>query len=106
MAGRGKNGKSTTKSAAKRQTHKAASKQLPGGIITNGAIRRLARRGGVKRIAFSTHHEVRGYIDQFLEKLVGDSLTFAEHAKRLTITAMDVVYALKKNGRVLYGYGV
>jgi histone H4 len=37
--------------------------------------------------------------------VVRDSLTFAEHGKRLTITALDVVYALKKNGRVIYGYG-
>jgi histone H4 len=37
--------------------------------------------------------------------VVRDSLTFAEHSKRVTITAMDVVYALKKNGRVIYGYG-
>jgi histone H4 len=31
---------------------------------------------------------------------------FAEHAKRKTITALDVIYALKRAGRSLYGYGV
>jgi histone H3/H4 len=105
MAGRGKVGKQASKSGAKRQNNKDT-KVLPEGIITNGAIRRLARRGGVKRISYATHAEVRSYIDEFLERLVRDSLTYAEHSRRLTISAMDVVYALKKNGRVLYGYGV
>jgi histone H4 len=104
MAGRGKTGKLANKSANKRQTHRDE-RLLPEGLITNGAIRRLARRGGVKRISYTTHHEVRNYIDELLEKLVRDSLTYAEHSRRLTISAMDVVYALKKNGRVLYGYG-
>jgi histone H4 len=105
MAGRGKVGKQTNKSGAKRQNQRTDSKVLPGGLVTNGAIRRLARRGGVKRISFASHNEVRNYVDEFLERVVRDSLTYAEHSKRLTITAMDVVYALKKNGRVLYGYG-
>lgn len=104
MAGRGKTGKVATKSAAKKQT-RYDPKQIPVGVVTNGAIRRLARRGGVKRISLNTHESVRDYINDFLERVVRDSLTFAEHCKRLTITAMDVVYALKKNGRVIYGYG-
>uniref|UniRef100_A0A915ESP8 Histone H4 n=1 Tax=Ditylenchus dipsaci TaxID=166011 RepID=A0A915ESP8_9BILA len=28
-----------------------------------------------------------------------------QHAKRKTVTAMDVVYALKRQGRTLYGFG-
>jgi histone H3/H4 len=31
-------------------------------------------------------------------------VTYTEHAKRKTVTAMDVVYALKRQGRTLYGY--
>jgi histone H4 len=92
-----------SRSASKRTI--AHAKPVPTAMVTNGAIRRLARRGGVKRISLATHHGVREYIDDFLERVVRDSLTYAEHAKRLTITAMDVVYALKKNGRVIYGYG-
>lgn len=104
MAGKGKVGKQASKSGAKRMNARG-SKVIADGTVTNGAIRRLARRGGVKRISLATHGEVRTYIDEFLERVVRDSLTYAEHSKRLTITAMDVVYALKKNGRVLYGYG-
>jgi histone H4 len=105
MAGRGKVGKMANKSGSKK--HVKADKNLPAdGLITNGAIRRLARRGGVSRISFNVHGPVRQYIDDFLERVVRDSLTYAEHGRRMTITAMDVVYALKKNGRVLYGYGL
>ncbi|KLJ10401.1 histone [Blastomyces silverae] len=47
--------------------------------ITKPGIRRLARRGCVKRIS-------------------------AKHAKRKTVTSLDVVYALKTQGRLLYGF--
>jgi histone H4 len=38
-------------------------------------------------------------------RVTRDSIIYAESAKRVTVTAMDVVYALKKNGKNLYGYG-
>ena len=41
----------------------------------------------------------------FLESVVRDSVTYCEHAKRKTVTALDVVYALKRQGRTLYGFG-
>jgi histone H4 len=104
MAGRGKSGKQANKSASKKQSNRSDNK-FSSTVITNGSVRRLARRGGVKRISYASHDSVREYVDDFLERVVRDSLTYAEHARRLTITAMDVVYALKKNGRVIYGYG-
>ena len=30
---------------------------------------------------------------------------YTEHARRKTVTAMDVVYTLKRRGRTLYGFG-
>ena len=105
MAGKGKAGKMARRSAKKRTARKPEVNLNTVGNITNGAIRRLARRGGVKRISFATHEHVRHYVDEFLQQVVRDTLTFTAHSKRRTITAMDVVYALKKNGRVLYGYG-
>jgi len=41
----------------------------------------------------------------FLENVIRDSVTYTEHARRKTVTAMDVVYALKRQGRTLYGFG-
>ena len=73
--------------------------------ITKPAIRRLARRGGVKRISSLIYEEVRGVLKVFLEKILRDTVAYTEHARRKTVTPMDVVYALKRNGRTLYGFG-
>uniref|UniRef100_A0A1I7V0I5 Histone H4 n=1 Tax=Caenorhabditis tropicalis TaxID=1561998 RepID=A0A1I7V0I5_9PELO len=69
--------------------------------ITKPAIRRLARRGGVKRISGLIYEETRGVLKVFLENVIRDAVTYCEHAKRKTVTAMDVVYALKRQGRTL-----
>eukprot|EP00441_Pelagodinium_beii_P035743 CAMPEP_0197651814 /NCGR_PEP_ID=MMETSP1338-20131121/34068_1 /TAXON_ID=43686 ORGANISM="Pelagodinium beii, Strain RCC1491" /NCGR_SAMPLE_ID=MMETSP1338 /ASSEMBLY_ACC=CAM_ASM_000754 /LENGTH=118 /DNA_ID=CAMNT_0043226555 /DNA_START=37 /DNA_END=393 /DNA_ORIENTATION=+ len=74
--------------------------------ITKPAIRRLARRGGVKRISGLIYEETRGVLKTFLENVLRDSITYTEHARRKTVTAMDIVYALKRQGRTLYGFGV
>jgi histone H4 len=73
--------------------------------ITKPAIRRLARRGGVKRISGLVYEETRGVLKVFLEHVIRDAVTYTEHARRKTVTAMDVVYALKRQGRTLYGFG-
>ena len=72
--------------------------------VTKGGIRRLARRGGVKRISGAMYDEVRGLLRTFVEGVIRDATAYTEHAKRKTLTALDVVHALKKRGRVLYGY--
>ncbi|VDO63797.1 unnamed protein product [Heligmosomoides polygyrus] len=48
--------------------------------ISRPAIRRLARRAG-------------------------NAVTYCEHARRSTVTIMDIVYALKRKGQTLYGFG-
>ncbi|KFO33865.1 Histone H4 [Fukomys damarensis] len=62
-------------------------------------------RGGVKRISGLIYEETRGVLKVFLENVIRDAVTYTEHAKRKTVTAMDVVYALKRQGRTLYGFG-
>lgn len=71
--------------------------------ITKPAIRRLARRGGVKRISGLIYDETRSVLKLFLESVIRDSVTYTEHAKRKTVTSLDVIYALKRQGRTLYG---
>ena len=100
--------------------------------ITKPAIRRLARRGGVKRISGLIYEETRSVLKIFLESespalarpeywwppplpgarstdnlahrpalaadVIRDSVTYTEHAKRKTVTSLDVVYALKRQG--------
>ncbi|KZP07857.1 histone-fold-containing protein, partial [Athelia psychrophila] len=69
------------------------------------SIRRLARRGGVKRISGRIYEETRGVIKIFLENAIRDTVTYTDYAKRKTITSLDVVHALKRSGRTLYGFG-
>ena len=73
--------------------------------ITKPAIRRLARRGGVKRITGLIYEETRSVLKVFLENVIRDAVTYTEHARRKTVTAMDFVYAPKRQGRTLYGFG-
>ena len=72
--------------------------------ITKPAIRRLARRGGVKRISTEIYDSTRLLLRTFLENVVKDSVTYTESAQRKTVTALDVVYALKRQGKTLYGF--
>ena len=102
--GKGKaGGKGYGKVGAKRHAKKAIRETILG--VTKPAIRRLARRGGVKRISALIYEEARNVLKGFLENVVRDSVTYCEHAKRKTVTALDVVYALKRQGRTLYGFG-
>lgn len=105
MAGKGKLGKQASKGKAKRLLKKSHVSAAAHWQVTKGALRRLARRGGVKRIAENSYNPAREFIDAMLVKVTRDSIVYAEAARRKTITAMDVVYALKKNGKTLYGYG-
>ena len=98
-SGKGKSGKSYGAKRVKRTT-----KDVILGI-TKPAIRRLARRGGVKRISALIYEETRIVLRAFLESVVRDAVVYTEHARRKTVTAMDVVYALKRQGRCLYGFG-
>ncbi|KAH0361521.1 hypothetical protein KCU65_g8673, partial [Aureobasidium melanogenum] len=98
----GKGGKGLGKGGAKRH-RKILRDNIQG--ITKPAIRRLARRGGVKRISAMIYEETRGVLKTFLEGVIRDAVTYTEHAKRKTVTSLDVVYALKRQGRTLYGFG-
>ncbi len=103
MTGQGKGGKGMGKVGAKRHSRKSSRASIEG--ITKPAIRRLARRGGVKRISSFIYDDTRQVLKSFLENVVRDAVTYTEHARRKTVTAMDVVYALKRQGRTLYGFG-
>jgi histone H4 len=114
MSGRGKGGKGLGKGGAKRhrkilrdniRMSLLSSVLTAAEGITKPAIRRLARRGGVKRISGLIYEETRGVLKVFLEGVIRDAVTYTEHAKRKTVTSLDVVYALKRQGRTIYGFG-
>ncbi|KAI9105424.1 hypothetical protein DFS34DRAFT_574162 [Phlyctochytrium arcticum] len=72
--------------------------------ITKPAIRRLARRGGVKRMSLTIYEEVRLVLKRFLTAVLRDTIAYTEHRRAKTVTAMDVVYSLKRQGRTMYGF--
>ncbi|XXG47114.1 hypothetical protein AAC387_Pa02g1812 [Persea americana] len=67
MSGRGKEGKGLGKGGAKRH-RKVLRNNFQG--ITKPAIRRLAKRGGVKRISSLIYEETRGVLKIFLENVI------------------------------------
>lgn len=73
--------------------------------ITKPAIRRLARRGGVKRISGLVYEEIRKCLKEFLTDVLRDSITYTEYLKRKTVTTDDIHHALKRQGRPMYGTG-
>lgn len=97
--GRGKGGKGLGKGGCKRH-RKVLHNNIQG--ITKPAIRRLARRGGVKRISGLMYEETRGVLNVFLENVIRDTIVYTEHARRKTVSVQDVLYALKRRGSPLY----
>jgi histone H4 len=102
MTGRGKGGKALGAGGAKR--HRVVLRENIQGV-TNAAIRRMARRGGIKRISGLFYEEARNVLKVFLQSVVRDAIVYAQHGKRKTVMAIDVVLALKRQGRTLYGFG-
>ena len=95
MPSKGKTGgKGVGKVGTKRHARKQARATIEG--ITKPALRRLARRGGVKRISSFIYDDSRAVLKNFLEGVIKDSVTYTEHSRRQTVTALDVVYALKR----------
>jgi histone H4 len=99
---RGKGGKGLGKGGCR--THRKILRDNIQGV-TKSAIRGLARRGGVKRISGLVYEETRGCLKVYLENVLRGAITYTEHARRKTVSAMDVVHALRFQGRSLYGFG-
>eukprot|EP00796_Vickermania_ingenoplastis_P004496 gene4497-3287_t len=88
------------KSADAKGSQKRQKKVLRDNIrgITRGSIRRLARRGGVKRISSEIYEEVRRVLKSFVEDVVRNGTSYTEYSRKKTVTAADVVNALRKRG--------
>ena len=86
------------------KTKKKVSKSKNENEISNASIRRLARRGGVMRMSGLVDEETRGTLKSFLERVILDASVYTEFAGRRTMTAMDVVYALKRQNLTKNGF--
>lgn len=93
-------GKGSAKGAAKRHK-KTFRNEIKG--ISKPALRRLARRAGVKRISAAVYEDARSVVRSFIESVVYYSLLYRETYGRRTVSLKDVVNALKRRGAVLVG---
>ena len=59
-----------------------------------------------KNILEGVYEEVRRVLKMFLADVVQDAVIYCEHARRKTVSLMDVIYALRRKGRTVYGHGV
>ena len=59
----------------------------------------------MKRISGLIYEEIRGVLKQFLENLIRDAVVYTEHANRRTVCTADILYALKRQGKTIYGFG-
>jgi histone H4 len=72
--------------------------------IPRASIRKLARRAGVIRISTLVYNKTRAVLNVFVQHLVQDAVVYTENARRKTVTKMNVLYALKRQGRTFYGF--
>ena len=102
--GKAKGGRSSAakKPAGSKPKGKGKAKAHAPGKVSNGGIRRLARRGGVKRIATASYEEVRKAVTQFVDLVMRDAAAVLELKKTKTVSTADVLYALKTTGHALY----
>lgn len=75
MGGKGKNLRGQSR-VGKRHQAKNVTTPEKGGISMIG-IRRLAKRGGVKRISSTIYGEIHSFIDSFLNNVLKDSANLA-----------------------------
>lgn len=74
--------------------------------ITKPAICRLATRcSQVKCIFGLIYEKIRGILKIYLENVICDIIIYIKHVKRKIMIAMDIVYAMKRQGRTLYRFG-
>lgn len=71
--------------------------------ITKGDIRRLARKGGVKRLAMPIYDHSKIIMRDYLRTLLKNASLYTAACKRKTVTGMDVTMAMKRLGCSLYG---
>jgi len=104
--GKAKGGRASTAAkkpaAGSKPKGKGKAKTQKPGKVSNGGIRRLARRGGVKRIATASYEEVRKAVNQFVDLVMRDAAAVLELKKTKTVSTADVLYALKTTGHALY----
>ncbi|KAF7512157.1 hypothetical protein GJ744_002319 [Endocarpon pusillum] len=89
-------------SVPRRRRYKLCRDNIRG--VTNPAIRRLARRGGIQRIRYEIYNDVRAVLKDWLSDVLKHICHVVEHGRRKTITSTDVVWVLNRRGTPIYGF--
>lgn len=76
-------------------------------VVSQPAVRRLARRGGVKRMSKEVYSETQNVAKEFLTKVLEKSCIYMEDRNQSakTLNPGDVVRALNNMGVPMYGFG-
>ena len=98
----GSKGKSPQKAKGGSKRHKGVFRDSLKGI-SKPALRRLARRGGVKRVSAAVYDEVRKTVREFVESVVYYALVYKGTRGRNTVGIKDVIFALNRRGNALVG---
>lgn len=76
-------------------------------VVSKPAQRRLARRGGVKRLDGTVYEEIRDVAKEFLVEVLKKSCIYLEDRtknKGKTLNPSDVIRGLQNMGCTMYGY--
>jgi len=91
-----------TKTSAKPKTTKPKTKPrvVHGSVqgVTNGAIKRMSYKAGVRKISAECNDEVRNYIDNLVEELVREAHIHMSTAGRNTLSSKDAINAITDRG--------
>ena len=68
-------------------------------IISRPALRRIAHRGGVKRIAGNTYEIAREDIENMMHNVIKSAVQCVKYAKRHTLMKKDIQFALARFDR-------
>lgn len=98
IAAKGKS--KAAKGIAKRHRKQASQ----AGNISKPAIRRIARRAGVRRVGGGCFKEINTAATEYIRDTLSIACVYALHAKRKTITCSDILYSLKRMGIKYIGY--
>lgn len=73
--------------------------------LTKPAIQRLAQKAGVLTMSGLIYDEIRDIVKVFLNKALKYAITYADHARRATLTQDDILMGLEKANAKILAHG-
>lgn len=70
-------------------------------LVSGSDIRRLARRGGLKKISKPVVEQVRMILRIFLQNVIQDAFAYVTETGEKSVTVLEVMRALKKQAEFI-----